>query len=1848
VSVIRSSLLVTMLVLSASGLASRARADAPNGLILNGSSVAENLPAGTVVGTLTTLDPNAGDSFDYVLIDNPLDAFVLVGDQLLTAAPLDFEVGAQRTVRVRSTDSTNAYIERSFTIAILDRNDPPLGVNLSAGGVPEDTAIFGLVGTVTQRGDQDQGDLFTFILLDDGDGRFVLEGNQLRTATALDFETDPNALIEIEVVDRAGLSATSLIPLAIWDRNESPTGVILSGAPVAEGAALGTIVGVLAATGDPDAGDTHTYRIVTADGPFVVDGSALRVTGTLDFETKSVFTPTIRATDRGGRFVEVAVTVFVLDRNEAPSAVTLTGSGLLENAPPGTVVGTVSATDPDAGDSHTFTLVGGSGFALSNRKLTTTASFDHEATPSVELTVRATDSGGLSKDLVVTLPILDKNEAPSAISLSTLTVAESAAPNALVAFIDVTDPDLGDEQTLLLLQDGDGAFRLDGSILRVGNGGLDFERAPVLTIIVRAKDKVGLFLDKSFNIEVTDVDEPASGLTIDPASVRENQPVGTVVGTFSPVGDPDSSQGYTWSLLQNPGSWFAVQGNRLVTTKVIDFETTRTVQLRVRALPPSGPAVEQLVTIDISDEPEPPTGINISGTVVQEARNEGSFVATLSVTGDPDAGEQHTFSLVQNPGDAFAIQGATLQVAKVLDYETRALYPIKIRATDRSGLFVESLVEIRVLDVNEAPSGVALSKREIAENSAANSVVGQLTPVGDPDVVDSYTYTLTTNPDDRFELAGDALLARTPFDFEKAPTSFRVTVRVRDQGGLTAETSFLITVTDVNEPPSPITLVGTDVVENAPVGTIVGEVKGGADPDAGDTGTLTVAADSLGDAFTISDRKLVTRKALDYEATPTATVTLRLTDAGGHAVEATYEIAVGDAPEGPTAVALDSLTVRENAADGTVVGHLAALGDPDIGDSHTFTIADPSFRFGIDGDTLIVINSLDFETAATHAISITASDDTGLSATTSFVISVSDDNDRPTAELLEYLMVPIDEDEKNPTPAEIGAIMESLGVADPEGDTVTLRVTGDATRWQVRRGEEWSAMVSGEDLRASDLIRYLPPQDFSGEVELTLEPRDATLPGPALTLVLAVQAVNDAPRHDIPSLEIEGWQHAPLDLTAAMGGPLAVSDVDATELEVSLAATDGTLHLATASVTVVSGRVDSKAIVISGDIAGLDTALASLVFTPDQGYVGRTEIVITSDDAGVSGSGGVRTTTDAIGVNVRAAPELIVTIDDERVPNAGIFDLGTLGAGAFHTVELTIENGGNVDLGLAETLLALTPQADLGAWVVVTPAARVAPGESTRAVVMLRPPTVGPVRLGLTIASNDPGAALFAATLTARANAAPDVHISDGERELAAGLPHVVRDLVPDTTTRFDLRLDNLGAARLDLGEVAVVNTTNVAIDYEEPFPLIDAGDDDVLVVYLTPTFPGPCAAVLELPTNDPDMPIFTVMLAGDAVTTTAPRLVLERVRGVLLNPGQSSGQYDDVGYARSGEDLPLALRLINLGVRDLKGATIALANEVNCAARTAVAEPDVLAAGGSLSFSLIIRPEVAGAFSVDVVVDDATWHISGKAIAGSLAVPADALRLYRWGEGPVSGTDQLGPITPRVPFVAGWSIVNDGPDRIDLPLPVAVSALLNIDALPLLQPEAALPPQRAQLVPFALNARGEGAVAFDISGAGLTKLHVASAGQVGRLQLVSSAGDTIAPEMTVALPVQKLGKNVVLTMFADNIGTGSLTLANMTFEGGPACVAANAPSESLLDAGARAPFDLVFAPVVGSFECTLTVRSSDAGRPAYVVYFKARGVSAGKEGCKGGDHSLPGALAGLAVLALLLALRAQSMRLRS
>lgn len=96
----------------------------PTDLILDNNTVGENSPTNTEVGTFTTTDPDTGNTFTYKLVNGQGDtdnsAFTIAGNKLLTNASFDYETKSNYSIRVRTTDSANASIEKTLAIAVSD------------------------------------------------------------------------------------------------------------------------------------------------------------------------------------------------------------------------------------------------------------------------------------------------------------------------------------------------------------------------------------------------------------------------------------------------------------------------------------------------------------------------------------------------------------------------------------------------------------------------------------------------------------------------------------------------------------------------------------------------------------------------------------------------------------------------------------------------------------------------------------------------------------------------------------------------------------------------------------------------------------------------------------------------------------------------------------------------------------------------------------------------------------------------------------------------------------------------------------------------------------------------------------------------------------------------------------------------------------------------------------------------------------------------------------------------------------------------------------------------------------------------------------------------------------------------------------------------------------------------------------------------------------------------------------------------------------------------------------------------------------------------------------------------
>ncbi|MBL8810609.1 MAG: Ig-like domain-containing protein, partial [Planctomycetaceae bacterium] len=105
---------------------------APSAIQLSPSYVLEQQPVGTVVGTLSSIDPDLLDSFNYALVTGSCDTnnalFTLSGNQLLTNAVFDYSVARSYSIRVRTTDQTGKSFEQALTIEV---DTPPTVVSTS-------------------------------------------------------------------------------------------------------------------------------------------------------------------------------------------------------------------------------------------------------------------------------------------------------------------------------------------------------------------------------------------------------------------------------------------------------------------------------------------------------------------------------------------------------------------------------------------------------------------------------------------------------------------------------------------------------------------------------------------------------------------------------------------------------------------------------------------------------------------------------------------------------------------------------------------------------------------------------------------------------------------------------------------------------------------------------------------------------------------------------------------------------------------------------------------------------------------------------------------------------------------------------------------------------------------------------------------------------------------------------------------------------------------------------------------------------------------------------------------------------------------------------------------------------------------------------------------------------------------------------------------------------------------------------------------------------------------------------------------------------------------------------------
>ncbi|MFD1157175.1 PA14 domain-containing protein [Roseovarius aestuarii] len=192
--------------------------------------------------------------------------------------------------------------------------------------------------------------------------------------------------------------------------------------------------------------------------------------------------------------------------NRAPTELTMSNLAVAENVE-GVVVGTLSVSDPDAGDSHTFSLSDDRFEVVDGQvKLKAGMSLDHEDAAGVSLDVMVTDSGGATFTESFDIAVEDVNEEPTELTMSNLAVAENVE-GAVVGTLSVSDQDIGDLHTFSLSDD---RFEVvDGRVKLKPDASLDHQDAASVSLDVTVTDSGGATFTESFDIAVADMPDIA-------------------------------------------------------------------------------------------------------------------------------------------------------------------------------------------------------------------------------------------------------------------------------------------------------------------------------------------------------------------------------------------------------------------------------------------------------------------------------------------------------------------------------------------------------------------------------------------------------------------------------------------------------------------------------------------------------------------------------------------------------------------------------------------------------------------------------------------------------------------------------------------------------------------------------------------------------------------------------------------------------------------------------------------------------------------------------------------------------------------------------------------------------------------------------------------------------------------------------------------------------------------------------------------------------------------------------------------------------------------------------------------
>uniref|UniRef100_A0A4W5QM05 Protocadherin 1 gamma 32 n=1 Tax=Hucho hucho TaxID=62062 RepID=A0A4W5QM05_9TELE len=447
---------------------------------------------------------------------------------------------------------------------------------------------------------------------------------------------------------------------------------------------------MLASAEDADVGNNGLQKyMITPNDNFVLkqhsnpDGrkyAEIILQKPLDREEHPRLSLKLIAVDGGNpqRSGTVNIEITVLDANDNAPVFnqSVYRATVIENAPKGTYITTVNASDADSGSNGLIT------YYFSNLKehqsdifhmdettgtMTLVGKIDYEKDKKYEMMIEAMDQGGLTDSSKVLIEIVDINDNSPVINVMSFSspVSEDASLGTTIAIINVKDADSERNGHVTCSIDNNLPFKIKSSLTNyytvITDSAFDRETTPEYNITIKATDSGSppLSSARTIHLKISDVNDnsPLFDKGIYSAYVTENNSPGMSIFTVSAL-DSDWNQNARISYLLEDtqisgtpvSTYISINSETgvLHAVRPFDYEQIKQLKLVVKAQDGGTPPLSSNVSVNIfiqdqnDNAPQVLYPVQASSSLVAEIVPRSAdvgYLVTKVVAVDVDAGQ---------------------------------------------------------------------------------------------------------------------------------------------------------------------------------------------------------------------------------------------------------------------------------------------------------------------------------------------------------------------------------------------------------------------------------------------------------------------------------------------------------------------------------------------------------------------------------------------------------------------------------------------------------------------------------------------------------------------------------------------------------------------------------------------------------------------------------------------------------------------------------------------------------------------------------------------------------------------------------------------------------------------------------------------------------------------------------------------------------------------------------------------------------------------------------------------------------------------------------------------------------